>query len=232
MSEDTTRLIEEAVAKALAGDMDMINAIEDRVTRSKAKAALVKAKRAAKTGVKGNDKPASQPAEAKKDLTEKTLNQKVAEFIKSQFPSALDGDGGEGYIQLRGENWTKIARSLKDSPDFLFDSLECITGVDLEKDGLEVRYNFHSMTLNHSIEIRIKTTTDNPTIPSIEKVWRIGDWFERETYDMYGIIFEGHENLKRILLPGDWEGWPLRRNYETQETYHGIPVPKMKEGWE
>ena len=84
----------------------------------------------------------------------------------------------------------------------------------------------------HSVEIRIKVSIENPNIPSVESLWRVADWFERETYDMFGINFTGHRDLRRILLPEDWEGWPLRKNYEEQETYHGIVVPKVKEGWE
>jgi len=157
----------------------------------------------------------------------------VIQSIEKKFPGSLDGESGNNHIQLKGENWLNIARYLKDFPDYLFDSLQCVTGVDLgEEDDLEVRYNLHSMTFNHAIEIRISTPRNHPLIPSIEPVWRIGDWFERETYDMYGILFDGHHNLERILLPEDWEGWPLRRDYETQETYHGIPVIKLKEGWE
>ena len=88
------------------------------------------------------------------------------------------------------------------------------------------------MKHRNAIEIRIAVSRDIAQIPSIEQVWRIGDWFERETYDMYGIRFTGHRDLRRILLPEDWEGWPLRKDYEVQETYHGIMVPKVKEGWE
>ena len=60
----------------------------------------------------------------------------------------------------------------------------------------------------------------------------MSNWFEREAYDMYGIVFEGHRDMTRILCPEDWDGWPLRKDYEVQETYHGIVVPKIKEGWE
>ena len=84
----------------------------------------------------------------------------------------------------------------------------------------------------HMIEIRIAVTRDKPNIPSIEQIWRIGDWFERETYDMFGFHFDGHRDHRRMLLPEDWEGYPLRKDYEVKETYHGIIVPKVKEGWE
>ena len=89
-----------------------------------------------------------------------------------------------------------------------------------------------TMEYNHCIEVRISIPRANAKVPSVEKIWRIADWFERETYDMLGIEFTGHRDLRRILLPEDWEGWPLRKDYQVQETYHGIVVPKMKEGWE
>jgi len=88
------------------------------------------------------------------------------------------------------------------------------------------------MKHRHRVEIRISADRANPKIPSVEQIWRMADWFEREAYDMYGIIFEGHQNMTRILCPDDWEGWPLRKDYKAPETYHGIVVPKIKEGWE
>ena len=105
-------------------------------------------------------------------------------------------------------------------------------GIDLGEGLLESRYNLHSMQHDHYTEIRIVVSIEDPKIPSVEEVWRIADWFERETYDMFGIQYTGHRDLRRILLPDDWEGWPLRKDYEVQDTYHGIVIPKIKEGWE
>ncbi len=233
MSEDLDKLISDAVEKALQGDMDVINNIEDRVTRSKAKAALVKAKRLAKAAI-AEDAPKPEESKAVEALpAELSLTEKVSAVIAKKFPNTIESDEENSHIQMKGKNWFEIAQYLRDNPDFLFDSLQCVTGYDFgENEDLEVRYNLHSMTHNHAIEIRIKTDRNNPKVPSVEKVWRIGDWFERETYDMYGIVFEGHSNLTRILCPEDWEGWPLRKDYEVQETYHGIVVPKVKDGWE
>ena len=233
MSEDLDKLISDAVEKALQGDMDVINNIEDRVTRSKAKAALVKAKRLAKAAI-AEDAPKPEESKAVEALpAELSLTEKVSAVIAKKFPNTIESDEENSHIQMKGKNWFEIAQYLRDNPDFLFDSLQCVTGYDFgENEDLEVRYNLHSMTHNHAIEIRIKTDRNNPKVPSAEKEWRIGDWFERETYDMYGIVIEGHSNMTRILCPEDWEGWPLRKDYEVQETYHGIVVPKVKDGWE
>lgn len=234
MNQDTEKLIADAVAKALAGDMDAINNIEDRVLRSKAKSALVKAKR--EGTVIENPQTAEadqQQTETKQPAKEKTISEKVAAFVQEKFIHSLASEQIDGMISLNPESWFEIAVELKNAPDFLFDSLQCITGFDYgENQSLEVRYNLYSMTHHHQIEIRIKANRNQPRIPSVEQVWRIGDWFERETYDMYGIEFSGHRYLKRLLCPEDWEGWPLRKDYITQETYHGIVVPKVKVGWE
>ena len=150
-------------------------------------------------------------------------------MIQQKFPDSLSDDINEEFIGIKREKWIQIAEYIKSDSDIYIDSLQCITGVDLGDNILQSRYNFHSMRHGTLIEIRISVTRDSPSIPSIEKIWRIGDWFERETYDMYGIIFDGHRDLRRMLLPEDWEGYPLRKDYEEQETYHGIVVGKIKE---
>ena len=230
MSEDKEKIISEAVEKALQGEMDAINNIEDRVTRSKAKAALVKAKRAKAV----NDEDSIKEDNTSESKVEEKINfsQTVCQKISEKFPGSIDAEQNDDWIQLKPENWLKVAKWLKSDEKLYFDSLQCNTGIDLGEGVLESRYNLHSMKHLHKVEIRIKVSAEKPDIPSVEQVWRVADWFERETYDMFGINFIGHRDLRRILLPDDWEGWPLRKDYEEQETYHGIIVPKVKEGWE
>ena len=230
MSADKEKLILEAVEKALNGDKEAINSIEDRVTRAKAKAALVKAQRNQTVAVEDSTETNSEEAPNKNQKLE--LCQEIAQKIEKKFPKSIDGDQNEKWIQIKPENWFEVANYLKSDKDLLFDSLQCNTGVDTGEGFLESRYNLHSMKFLNSIEIRIKVSIENPEIPSVEKIWRVADWFERETYDMFGIVFSSHSDLRRILLPEDWEGWPLRKDYEVQETYHGIVIPKVKEGWE
>ena len=112
-----------------------------------------------------------------------------------------------------------------------FDQLSCITGLD---DGpaagtMEVIYNLYSIPYNHHLMIKVIVTRNTeeeplPEVPTVSHIWRTADWHERELFDMVGIRFSNHPDLRRILLPADWEGYPLRRDYQEQEYYHGIWV--------
>ena len=225
------------VLKGLAGDMDSINAITDRVFRSKVKSALVKAKKNPDEYKKLNSLNSdlvetATKEEAQKKSKKDSINHRIKEVAESKFPGSITNENIEDFLLVDPNLWYDLAVLLKTESSFLFNSLQCQTGFDIGKNTLEARYNLHSMTKNHYIEIRIQVPVEKPQIPSVETIWRIADWFERETYDMFGIEFLKHRDLRRILLPEDWEGWPLRKDYEVQETYHGIVIPKMKEGWE
>jgi len=134
------------------------------------------------------------------------------------------------YILVDADHWYEIAKYLAGDPDLYFDSLMCLSGVDYgpKKDRMEVVYNLHSMRHLHKITIKIQGPREDFHVPSVEYIWRTADWHEREAYDLFGIVFDGHRNLKRLLLPDDWQGHPLKKDYEVQEYYHGIRVPKVK----
>ena len=108
----------------------------------------------------------------------------------------------------------------------------CISSYDKgDKKTYGVAYNFKSTSLNHYLEIRIEIN-DEESIESVCDLWGSADWHEREAYDMMGIKFDNHPNFKRILLPEDWSGYPLRKDFETPDYYRGMPVPKDKTYWE
>lgn len=120
---------------------------------------------------------------------------------------------------------------LRDDERFFFDQLSCLTGLDTGpvKDTIEVIYHVYSIPFNLFFILKVEMERGDgkehlPEIPSVEQVWRTADWHEREAFDMYGIRFSGHPDLRRILLPADWEGYPLRKDYTEQEYYHGIKV--------
>ncbi len=124
-----------------------------------------------------------------------------------------------------------VCSFLRDDSRFFFDQLSCLTALDNgpEKNTLEVIYHLYSIPFNLSFILKVEIPRGNgkdnlPEIPSVVDVWRTADWHEREAFDMYGIKFSGHPDLRRILLPADWEGYPLRKDYTEQEYYHGIKV--------
>ncbi len=116
-----------------------------------------------------------------------------------------------------------IALVLRDDSMFFFDQLACLTGID-NGDNLEVAYNLYSIPYGHSICLKVIVPKSDPRVPSLAQVWATANWHEREAFDLLGIIFEGHPDLRRILLPADWQGHPLRKDYTEQEFYHGIKV--------
>ena len=225
------------VNKGLDGDMDAVNAHDDKMIRAKAKAMIIKVKKGKleRPPLPNTASNKSSEQETLNTVEEETLEKigpKIKKYLVEKFPGSLIENSLDGIIQIGREHWFEIAQYLKSDSELLFDSLQCQMGIDLGEDNLESRYNLHSLQHNHYIEIRIQVTRADARIPSVEQIWRIADWFERETYDMFGIEYTGHRDLRRILLPDDWEGWPLRKDYQEQETYHGIMVPKIKEGWD
>ena len=129
-------------------------------------------------------------------------------------------------------SWFEIAKFLKSTKELQFDYLMCITAYDSgDSKNFGLAYNFHSTKLNHSVEVRIEFS-DGTEVKSIESLWKAADWHEREAFDMMGIKFSGHPDMKRILLPHDWEGHPLKKDYKVQDYYHGMYIPKDKTGWE
>jgi NADH-quinone oxidoreductase subunit C len=129
-------------------------------------------------------------------------------------------------LKVNKDKIKSITSFLHRHPELYFDMLSCITGIDNypTKNTFEVVYNLYSITKNIKLALKVELDRVNPKVESVCEIWKCADWLERETYDMYGIIFENHPDLRRILLPADWEGYPLRKDYVTQEYYHNVKV--------
>lgn len=115
----------------------------------------------------------------------------------------------------------EVCLFLRDAPDLRFDFLEAVSGVD-HKDHVCAVYHLLSYAHKHTFVLKVKLPKDAPQVPTVEGVWSTANWHERETYDLVGIEFPGHSDLRRILLPDDWEGHPLRKDYKEKADYHGI----------
>ena len=136
------------------------------------------------------------------------------------------------FISVHSQSLLDVVKIFKNDKSLDFDFLMCITALDDgDSKNYTIAYNFHSNKNNHSVEIRVYVA-DGEDVPSLSGLWKTADWHEREAYDMMGINFSSHPNLKRILLPEDWEGYPLRKDYKVADYYHGVPIPKDKSYWE
>lgn len=146
---------------------------------------------------------------------------------------------GTPFIIVKAEWIRDVCLYLRDDPNYLMNNLNLLSCVDFsamkgsEYQGqLGVVYHMSSLqkvgdmwkTVNRCA-LRVYTPISDPKVPSVAHVWRCADWHEREGYDMFGIIFEGHPDLRRILLPDDWEGYPLRKDYKVPDYYNGMKVP-------
>jgi NADH-quinone oxidoreductase subunit C len=119
----------------------------------------------------------------------------------------------------------QVCEYLRDTPDLAFDYLECITGVDYPDDKhIVVVYHLYSYAKKHRVVLKAFLDREDPAMPTLVNVWSAANWQERECFDLLGVLFEGHPDLRRLLLPDDWEGHPLRKDYEEKEEYHGIPT--------
>ncbi len=127
------------------------------------------------------------------------------------------------FIDIEPLAMTDVAKFLKEDSELAFDQCCCISGVDLG-DDLQAVYHLYSFNHKHKICLKTKTGRENPEIGTTALTWGISGWLERETYDMFGIIFKDHPDHRRILLEEDWEGYPLRKDYEFPRYWRGMEV--------
>ncbi len=146
------------------------------------------------------------------------LHALAVERIRSAYPDAIEAlvdFRGERTLVVRPERIVDVCRLLRDDPALLFNFLADISAVDYWPEELRFAVNYHVLSLPYNQRIRLKVfvNREEPVVPSVVSVYPSANWYERECYDMFGIRFEGHPDLRRILMPADWEGHPLRRDY-------------------
>jgi NADH-quinone oxidoreductase subunit C len=128
---------------------------------------------------------------------------------------------------VRPADLVRVAEFLKTDPRFSIDSLECLTGIDHpDRANIAVVYHLFSYALRHRIVMKVFLPREAPEVATLCRVWSVANWQERECYDLLGVVFTGHPDLRRILLPDDWEGHPLRKDYRERAEYHGIPTTR------
>lgn len=127
----------------------------------------------------------------------------------------------EKWFKVEAKAWREVAEFLKYDRELLFDGLMCVGSLD-NQTLLTAIYFLYSYTHRHRVAVKIDVPRDDPRMPSAEPVWKHANWMEREEYDLMGIVFEGHPDLRRVMLPEDWIGHPLRKDYTEPSEYRGI----------
>ncbi|HWP82340.1 MAG TPA: NADH-quinone oxidoreductase subunit C [Bacteroidota bacterium] len=154
--------------------------------------------------------------------------QEIYDNLKAKFGDAIleaKLDALQPWIRIAPERAKDIALFLRDEQPFQFDYMMCLSGIDYNDGNLGVVYHLFSMVHKHKIVLRANTSKENPRVQSVSSVWGTANWHEREAFDMFGIIFDGHPDLRRILCPDDYPGYPLRKDFKVPEFYNGMKVP-------
>jgi NADH-quinone oxidoreductase subunit C len=156
----------------------------------------------------------------------------VSDALEEAYPAFNDAiyrivvDRGELTLFIERDRIAEVCQALRDDPSLRFELLSSVSGVDYldaapdQPKRLHAVYHLTSMTFRRRIRLEVEVPVDDPHVPSVTSVYPTADWQERETWDMFGIIFDGHPALTRILMPDDWDGFPQRKDYPLG----GVPV--------
>jgi len=207
----------EAAADGAAGATPERKVLTDEEKEAKVKAAAEA--RAARAKAKEEAEAAAAEAAPKEpshnqprlDRAIAILKEKIAEDVVEES-SINENNNHLPTLTIKNEHWYTCAELLKHDPEFQCDYLRNVSGADHET-HMEVVYHMVSITTQHEYCIRVKTDRDQPSVDSVTPIWQTANWNEREIYDLLGIAFPGHPDLRRIMMSDDWVGHPLRKDY-------------------
>jgi len=159
----------------------------------------------------------------------------IQQLLTRKFGEAIilstDTEGTPPVLQVSAPQIAEVCRFLHEHEQTYFDYLSCLTALDngVEENTIEVIYHLYSIPYNFQLGLKVILEREQggralPQVPTVSHIWRSADWHEREAFDLLGVIFIGHPDLRRILLPADWKGHPLRKDYQEQAYYHGVKV--------
>ena len=132
-------------------------------------------------------------------------------------------DGPYPHVVLKAERLVEVAGFLKTDPRLRLDLLRCISAIDWPaKNNIELAYDLISTSLGHAFAMKVVLDRPNPQVESVSGVWPAAEWHEREAFDLMGVMFVHHPDLRRILMPEDWPGHPLRKDYQDIVEYKGL----------
>jgi NADH-quinone oxidoreductase subunit C len=154
----------------------------------------------------------------------------IHQRLSAQFGeriTAFQADALQPWAVVAPEAIADVAAFCKSDPDLSFDNLMCLSAVDYPKETparFELVYHLWSYAHSHAFVLKVHLPRESPSLRTVENVWGVANWHEREAYDLFGITFAGHSDLRRILLPDDWIGYPLRKDWVDPDFYNGMHV--------
>ena len=157
----------------------------------------------------------------------------LAARLRERYPEVVVARGEATVIVDRTELLDALTW-VKDEPDLGFDTLSFVSATDHPGDEPRfwLTYQLRSLGHHHFLRVKVGASGEDPRVPSVTSLYPTANWHERETYDFYGVVFDGHPDLTRILLPDDWEGFPLRKDEElggVTTRFHGAFIPPVDE---
>lgn len=159
------------------------------------------------------------------------MNQTIVERLKERFPSAIEDSEefrGDLTIRVKKDQIVPVCQFLRDDPAFRFDLIVDLCGVDryTPEGRFEVVYNLYSMSNKRYLRLKVPMDESEPEVDSVCGVWEGANWLERETYDMFGITFHGHPDLRRMYMPEDYEYYPMRKDFPLLGVPDSMPLPR------
>lgn len=157
------------------------------------------------------------------------MSKVVLDRLIERFPEEVvshHADHGDETAVVKRARFVEICEGLRDDPLTEMQMLTDLTAVDylgVKEPRFEVVYHLYSLSKNHRLRLKIEVDEEDPKVPSVLSVWKSANWMEREVWDLYGIAFEGHPDLRRILLYPEFEGFPLRKDYPTEKRQPLVP---------
>jgi NADH-quinone oxidoreductase subunit C len=154
----------------------------------------------------------------------------IKERLAGRFGAEIaefEAGAPEPFAVVASHAIAEVAEFCKSDPELALDNLMCLSAVDYLKETpprLELVYHLFSYRLRHRLVLRVRLPREGARVPTVERTWGVANWHEREAYDLFGIVFDGHSDLRRILLPDDWEGHPLRKDWRDPDYYNGMHV--------
>jgi NADH-quinone oxidoreductase subunit C len=183
--------------------------------------------------------PPKRPDTTADAATPDPVTSRAEARVREAFPDAVEevvATGPHPFLAIRADRLHDVCLLLRDDEEMRYDCLHLLSGVDRPAEKkLEVVYHLVSygrpwrpgtgdVRRDGWLALKVRVPRDDPRVPSVADVWTGADWHERETWDLLGIVFTGRKELRRIFLPEDWPGHPLRKDWEFPASYHGVPI--------